>query len=200
MDPVVLLVVLCALCAALWMFRSPRPAPPPPAARKEPYTQIAVSRNYLQHTIPRPGDNSPLTPWLSRVIDARGAEAPTAGESVPFDEQEVKLIMNEVLHRVNAVSQLQLALVSTDSVRKTVDRFKTLRYEANINVYSKTKAMAAKLLAVVEVLANGDTLVRELRVHGAAKDTGFSGAGAAAPSNGAGSEEKYAAFEPAIRM
>ena len=189
-------VVIFAVGVAVWILwygrnarRVPRPAPAPKprGRRRERYTQAGV------RAVPKPGDNSPLTPALSKAID-RAVPAPTAGEAVPHDEREVRGVMEGVLRRVNNTSDMQLALVSVDSVLKTVDRFKTLRYEANINVYSKSKSMASKLAASVDVTASGKTYVRELRVHGAAKDVG-----GAAASNGVGFEEKYAEFEPAVR-
>lgn len=185
-------VALWALWAARNRSAAPRPAAPRPRKerRKERYTQGGLGHNPAT----RPSaDNSPLTPALSKAID-RAVPAPAAGEAVPHDEQEVRGVMEAVLRRVNAKSDLQLALVSVESVRKTVDQYKTLRYEGDINVYSRSKAMASKLMAYVDVTADGKTYVRDLRVHGAAKH-----AGGAAASNGVGFEEKYAEFEPAVR-
>ncbi len=173
----------------LWADRGRRAVPVPAAAprRKERYTQR------LDRNPPPPEDSSPLTPALSRAVD-RVVPAPSAGEAVPHDDGEVRGLMQGVLARVNDRSDLQLTLVSVDSVRKTVDRFKTLKYEANVNVYSKSKSMASKLAASVDVTSGGRTYVRELRVQGAAKDVG-----GAAASNGIGFEETYAKFEPALR-
>lgn len=168
-------------------------SPPPP----EKYTQIGVSRRHVLPEVPKPPvDNSPLTPHLLKAVDP-AVPAPAAGEAVPHDEQEVRRLMAGVLQRVNDKSPgLQLHLVAVDSVRKSVDRFKTLKYEAHLDVYSKSKNIAAKLVAAVDLTAGGKMYVRELRVHGGAARDDKSGA---APSNGVGFEEKYAAFQPAVR-
>lgn len=200
MEAAILLALVAVAAWILWRHRrtaarQPQPAPSRPRGgrRRERYTQVGVSRTYLQRTVPKPGDNSPLTPWLAKAIDP-AVPAPASGEAVPYDDEEIRAMLLGVLRRVNARSDLELSLVSFDSVTKTVDQFKTLRYETNANVYSKTKALASKVLVAVDVTADGKTYVRDLRVHGAAKD-----AGGAAPSNGIGFEERYAAFEPAVK-
>ncbi|NBU16823.1 MAG: hypothetical protein EBS48_07395, partial [Actinobacteria bacterium] len=110
---------------------------------------------------------------------------------VPFEDREVKDVVNAVLGRVNARSGLDLVLVSVDSVHKTVDRDKTLSYAADALVFSKAKAMGAKVTVAADVTARDTLYVRTLRVHGSARDSG-----GAAPANAPGA--RYAAFEPAV--
>jgi len=130
---------------------------------------------------------------LARAIDL-AVPAPSPGEAVPYDTQEVKDVINTVLARVNGRSGLDLVLVSMDAVHKTVDRFKTLSYSADVVVYSKAKALGAKLTAAVDVTSRGTLYVKVLRVHGSARDSS-----GATPANADGGLEQYAPFTPAIR-
>lgn len=207
------LVMIALAVAALVLLMRVYSAPPPPWARrrhviqpangdyqmrrKDGYTQVGVSRTYVQPALPGPGDNSPLTPLLAKAVD-RVVPVGSPGEAVPFDEAEVKRVMQGAVDRVNAGAPgLDLVLVAVDNARKSVDRYKTLKYEADIGVYSKTRNISSKVAAAVDVssAAGGKTYIRTLRVHGAAKDD----ASPVAPSNGIGKLEQYAAFEPALK-
>lgn len=138
---------------------------------------------------------SPLTPYLDRAVDT-SLPADTAGEGVAFDRNEVKMVLQRVVQRINARSPgIELSLVSFDNVRKVVDVYKTLKYEADMQVHSTTKNFSSRVTARVDVSSDGKEYVRSLAVHNAKVDAGGPRP-ATDPSVGA--HERYAAFEPAV--
>lgn len=176
-----MMVLGVAAVAALWRGgRGPRP----PAAAAFTQTRPPAPEPKA------PEAAHPLGAALAKAVDL-AVPAPTPGEAVPFEDREVKDVVNAVLGRVNARSGLDLVLVSVDSVHKTVDRDKTLSYAADALVFSKAKAMGAKVTVAADVTARDTLYVRTLRVHGSARDSG-----GAAPANAPGA--RYAAFEPAV--
>lgn len=195
----VLLVAAMTLALAWWSKRTiPATRQRRCSERYSPF--VGVSRTYKQRRVAVPQelatDVSPLSPWLARAVDvSKEREEPTAGEAVPYDAEEVKDVMRGVVERINRRSPLDLSLLSVDGVRKTVDRYKNLRYEASLTAYSKTKNVGSKLGVVVEVTPDGRELVKSLRVQNAARDNS-SGISAC---NDIGTEEKYAAFQPAVK-
>jgi hypothetical protein len=156
-----------------------------------------VVRDYKHAAVPKPGRGSPLAPALARAVDAAGSLPPMApGDTMPHDSQEVKEMLAHVVRRINVRQPaLALELVSFDNVVKTVDGYKTIRYVADANVYAKTKNVASKITVAVDLTATGKMYIRDLAVHGATKDTAW-----VTPSNGPGTEERYASFEPALRL
>jgi len=197
---IVLLAAVVAL-AAWWLLRRrggtrrealTRPIKPP----RELYTQVGVSRTYKQAVVPRPSQDSPLSALLARAVDV-AVPMPSSGEAVPHDQQEVKALFTKVLDRVNAKNPgLAIALVSVDNVRKTVDQYKSIRYEAELTVYAKARNITSKVAAAADLASDGTLFVRALKVHGAERDDADA---QVKPSNGIGTEEQYAAFEPAVK-
>lgn len=193
MSKLLLVLAVLALGLAYWYRVGGRTAPRPYVRKQEPYTQVGVSRTYKQAVIPVPDERSPLSPALARVVDPV-VPMPTAGEALPYDHEEVRSLFEGVVARVNAKTPgLGLALVSFENVRKTVDQYKAIKYEADLTVYAKARNITSKVVAAVDVTAKGMIYVRTLKVPGAAKDTGV------VASNGPGTEEQYAAFEPAVK-
>lgn len=170
----------------------------PVPTQTERYTQVGVNRTYLQPTLPKPADNSPLAPSLAKAVDPLVPQQGGSTEALPHADQEIKNVVQGVIHRVNVRSpNLGLTVVDITNVRKTVDSYKTIRYEADVGVHSTTKAYSSKIGIAVDMTAEGRTYIRAAKVHNAAKDNKIGGA---APSNGVGFEEKYATFEPAVRF
>lgn len=178
--------------------------------REEKYSPIVrgyVGTHRLRDPPPSPPvDASPLTPWLDRAVDKLEVEGlpktDTASAAPPErvvapEPAETRRVMDAVVRRIDARSPLGLALVSVDapSVRKTVDDRGTARFEADVTVFSKTRAFASKVAVAAEVTRRGTVMVRRLRVHGAAVEgPGPRPAPAADPDL-----ERYARFEPAVR-
>lgn len=173
---------------------------------REPYSvHVGVDRTYAADsaagTLPAApaaaaGTISPLAPYLDKAVDRLVPAAVGAGgQSLPHDDEEIKLVLSRVVHRINARSpDLQLTLVSFDNVKKSVDAYKSLRYEADMQVHSVTKMFSSRVAAQVEVTSGGKEYVRSLRVQNAKADTD-----GPAPSGGSiAAHERYAAFEPAV--
>lgn len=148
--------------------------------------------------LPTPGSQasvSPLAPFLDRAVDA-AVPAVGAGQSVPHDADEVKGVLARVVNRINARSPgLDLVLVSFDNVKKTIDAYKNLRYEADMQVHTVRRGYSSRVSAAVDVSPGGKEYVRSLKVHNAAPDA--AGPRAAADPHIA-SHERYATFEPAV--
>lgn len=193
---VLVLVAAVLVGLVMWGGQAPRRR----KVLKDTYTShLGVDRTYVlkdnqatQATKPIQ-DTSPLTPYLQRVLDS-AVPASAAGESVPYTEDEVRALLLRVVQRINArTPDLQLVLVGFDNVTKTVDAYKTLRYEADVQVHSSAKMYSSRLTAGVDVGSDGKEYIRELRVHSAMKDTS-----AIKGSNAIGSHDNYAVFEPVV--
>lgn len=189
MPTLVLFVALTLALAALALWRrlARRAAPAPaPAAPRERFVPRGPG------TAPRPGDAGPFADALRRAVDPV-VPPPVPGEAVQHDDAEVKGVLEAVLRRVNAGGRADLRLVSFEGVRKSVDRFKTVRYEVTMHAYSRARTTALAVDVEADVSAENTMYVRSLKTRGGAKD-----AGGAAPSNGIGFEDRFAAFEPAV--
>lgn len=199
MNPTVLLLVLAAVAvgALVWAYRR-RPRPAAATTKpKEAYTQVGVPRTYAQNPLPLPGDASPLTPLLRKAIDA-AVPMSAAAEALPHDVTEVRGVLERVVARVNAATPgLELALVKFDNVRKGMDTYKNLKYEADADVFSKARGFGSRLAVAADVTPDGTLYVRTLKVHGAQHDDG---AGAQPFDGNLAAQEQYAAFEPAVRF
>lgn len=210
MDIVTLLIVAAALVAAVIIFRRGRGEPSwarnaaaAGAGRPQVWERYTSRQSNLLAVVPRPGDKSPLTPALAKAVDVR-VPPRSAGEHVPYDNEEVRRVAAEIVARVNRLTPaMQLRLIGFDGVQKTVDSYKTIAYTFDVTVYSTARNVASRVAAAVDVSTDGRLHVRDLRVHGAADPTealeGDEGtSAAAAASNGIGFEEQYAAYEPAV--
>jgi hypothetical protein len=180
-----LLLALAAVLALTWR-RTDRLEARAPAAPAAP-----VERTYAVQP-PAPGAGSPLAGVLALAVDP-AVPPPSPGEEVPHDDEEARAILEAVLRRVNGLAPVNLGLVDVESVQKTVDGYKTLRYEIVAGVYSRSRNVAAKVQASVDVTAEGTMYVRKLAARGAEDDPSE-----VAPSNGVGGLERYAPFEPAL--
>lgn len=169
----------------------------PPRAPTEGYSSfVGASRTYAQPAVPKPGDLSPLTPALLKAVDSLVPARNGTGEALPFDDTEVRHLMQRVLERVNrGAPELDLQLVEVSNVRKAVDSYKTLLYEADLDVYSKGRAFGSRVAAQVDVDSKGKVFVRALKVHQATAEAGRG----VSPSNGPGFEEAYARFDPVAK-
>lgn len=75
-----------------------------------------------------------------------------AAEEAPVSDEESRTIARAIVGRANAADpSLGIEFVELDSVLKTVDSYKTLRYVMQINVYVRKNVMSAKLAAIVYV-------------------------------------------------
>lgn len=195
MDAWILIAVLAVVvvAAAWWTPRGRRRQSKPPAQRTEKYTQVAPPAKFMG-PVPKPDDRSPLTPFLAKALDRMAPVATGGGESVPWTDDEIKGVLARVVGRINARSNLDLVVVAYDGVTKTVDAYKTLRYGVAVHLHSPTKMMSSKVSVGVDVGADGKDYIRELRVHGAAKDKDddIPGSGSLA------AHDQYAPFEPAV--
>lgn len=190
-----------AILVGVLLLRSPaaRPGVAARASAREAFQTAARAKapdgDRLAH-VPLPGDRSPLAPHLARAVDVGAPAASTAGgEDVPFSNDEVREVLRRVVARINGVNKgLDLALVSFDNVRKTVDAYKTLRYEADAQVHSVAQMYSSRFTATVDITSSNAMYIRGLSVHSAAKDTSGVAAGTAALA----AHERYAPFEPAV--
>lgn len=180
----VMAVLLACLVASTLKPRSP----PPCASPKE----VFVPR-YHHDTIPRPGDGSPLSQAFEAVVEPVPPGPPLSGQPFPYTEAEVSRVVDVVARRVNAHDPgLKVSVLSVDAVRKTVDAYKTARYEAVLSIYSKGRNVASKASVVVDLAPGGSVHIRALRVHAAAAPDNAG----ALPFEGAPS---FSSFDPVLR-
>lgn len=187
----IVLLVLAVLAVKKW----PSPGV---AARGEAYTSIVgVKRRYAQKRVPNPaltdGRGGPLAPYLSAVLDP--TLPPSApGEGVPWSNDEMREVADHVVGRINAQNPaLRLQVVALDNVKKTVDAYKTLHYEADVQVHSVTRMFSSRLTIKVDLSSGGRLYVRGVSAHNAERDTS-----GILPILGGASGETYATFQPAI--
>lgn len=167
------------------------------AARPERYTPILkdVTRRYAQPRVPNPAASpqSPLAPYLSGVVDATLPPF-AAGEGVPWTLEEVREVMEGVVNRINTQNQaLRLEVVSLDNITKTVDAYKTLHYEADVQVHSVTRMFSSRMTIKVDTTPNGKVFVRSVDIHNASKDTS-----GILPALDGARGETYASFKSAV--
>jgi hypothetical protein len=198
----ILLALVLLLAAAVvgghidrWAPRGPSPTEGRPTGYS---SHLGASRTYVLKDVPVPADlrenASPLTEYLADLVD-RSLPASAAGQHVPHDAQEIRGLLVRVVGRINARHPgLRLSLVSFDNVKKTLDAYKTLRYDADVHVHSAAKAFSSRLTVGVDVTPDGKEFIRALRVHGAAKDESD-----VRGSGGVDTHDAYAPFEPAVR-
>ena len=185
-----------ALGAVLWSMRCERRAKqaaqqtfatlPPPAPKPVPSRETQRVRR-------EPGS---LQAVLDSVLDSNIPVRDSASNSVvPYTDEETRTIVSNVLARANTRGDWDLRLVSIDSVRKTVDPYKSLSYEINFLVYSPSRNVGAKLAAVVAVPPSNAMYIESLRTFEAPdvpdKDVPRG-------SRGPGSETAFAAWTPVI--
>lgn len=200
------IAVIAVLVVLVWLYRTYREPYEPSASPSEllkvvPATPAAPVSPTPVPVAPTPmpvpttrGD--PLSTAMSRVIEpAAAAAAPgtglAPGEEVPYDKEEVHNLMGIVVGRINERDpELELHLITVDAIRKTVDPYKTLNYEADMTVYSKGRNVTSRVAVAVSVALSGRVVVRRLAMQSAAKDTSTLMA--------ASDAEPYAAFEPAL--
>jgi hypothetical protein len=138
---------------------------------------------------------SPLAPALARAVDSPlpPSFVDHPDTTMPYDREEVRQVMSLVVARINHHAPgLGVHLISVDGVRKHGDAAGTMRYWADITVYSKARNVSAKVSVVAEVRQqNGHVAVRRLVVHGttASDDAGL---------QAAHEVDEYAAYEPAL--
>lgn len=186
----IVLLMLAVLAVKTW--RSPGDG-----ARGEAYTAIVgVKRRYAQKRVPNPALNDgrgPLAPYLAGVLDP--TLPPSApGEGVPWTNDELREVADHVVGRINAQNPaLRLQVVSLDNVKKTVDAYKTLHYEADVQVHSVTRMFSSRLTIKVDMSSGGRLYVRAVSTHNAEPDTS-----GILPILGGVSGETYAKFQPAI--
>lgn len=158
------------------------------------YRQEPVDRTYKLSVVPRPPiQNGPLAPYLSSAIDT---SLPTVapGESMVHSKEEVKGVLQRVVDRINNLNPgLHLVIVYFDNVQKTVDAYKTTRYEADVQVHSVAKAFSSRVTVTAELAASGRLFVRSLGLHNSRPD-----ASTVAAASGFG--EQYAEFVPALSL
>lgn len=146
--------------------------------------------------MPTPKERSPLAAHLAKAVDTGIPAASIAGgEDVPFSNDEVRGVLRRVIDRVNALNRgLDLALISFDNVHKTVDAYKTLKYEADAQVHSVSRMYSSRFTAEVDISPKNAMYIRALTVHNSAVDTSDVAAGTVS----LGEHERYAPFEPAV--
>lgn len=198
------LAVIAVLVVLVWLYRTYRepyePSATPsellkvvptttPATPAVPVTPTPTTPTPTPMPVPTTrGD--PLSTAMSRVIEPAAAVA-APGEEVPYDKEEVHNLMGIVVGRINERDpELELHLITVDAIRKTVDPYKTLNYEADITVYSKGRNVTSRVAVAVSVALSGRVVVRRLAMQSAAKDTSTLMA--------ASDAEPYASFEPAL--
>lgn len=175
-------VSVLALGAVMWTmyrggnvthtFDTPKPLPDLPSKNK------ANKANKVVKTTPAPasvkkarGDTDDLDAVLAGVLDTALPVTPSPmRESVPYTDEEIRQIVDNVLARVNDVSDSSwdLRLVALDGIRKTVDGYKTLLYELSFAVYSPPRNIGIKLSATVVVPPTNMMYVQQLHTFNAA--------------------------------
>ena len=98
-------------------------------------------------------------PALQAALQKAQSPAPAAlkdprvaAEEAPVGDDESRAIARAIVGRANAADpSLGIEFVDLDSVLKTVDSYKTLRYVLQLNVYVRKNVMSAKLAAIVYV-------------------------------------------------
>ena len=117
-------------------------------------------------------------PALQAALQKAQSPAPAAlkdprvaAEEAPVGDEESRAIARAILGRANAADpSLGIEFVELDSVLKTVDSYKTLRYVMQINVYVRKNQMSAKLAAIVYVDTKNSMFFDVIKTYDAMTD------------------------------
>jgi hypothetical protein len=117
-------------------------------------------------------------PALQAALQKAQSPAPAAlkdprvaAEEAPVGDDESRTIARAIVGRANAADpSLGIEFVDLDSVLKTVDSYKTLRYVMQINVYVRKNVMSAKLAAIVYVDTKNSMFFDVIKTYDAMTD------------------------------
>lgn len=124
-------------------------------------------------------------PALQRALQKAQTPAPAAlkdprvaAEEAPVGDAESRSIARAIVGRANAADpSLGIEFVELDSVLKTVDSYKTIRYVLQINVYVRKTQMSSKLAAIVYIDTKNTMFCDVIKTYDAmADDSGIMGA------------------------
>lgn len=160
------------------------PAAPPRELRQAPSAAAAKGP---------PPTESPLAPALVKALE-RALPSTGQGRPAPWAHDEVRDLAGRMVARINnRTPGLGLGLVSFDAVSKLVEPTGTTRYTFDAQLHAPAKGLSARATFRVDVDAGGREYVRDIAVHGAAKDvSAVRGAVVSGPTT-------YATYEPVVR-
>lgn len=129
-----------------------------------------------------PGISVALPVKLAKAADTRIPVVMTSGSQVPYDDAEVKTVVQQALDRVNAQDE-KLTLIQVVSASKTLDSYKTVSYNVVISVHDSKENVGMMLALTALVPTSGKLYVRSFNLFNTAqdKDPGPPGTGDEAP-------------------
>lgn len=151
-----LIVAAIALAAYLvWRWRR--------GAAAEDVSQVQMTSNATPPPEPPAGTPASLPAKMAQVVDTQIPVVMTAGEAVPYDEDEVKGVVKGVLDQLNARDE-SVTLIQVVNTSKTVDSYKTVAYDLLVNVHDNKASVGLQMFMSVLVAATGKRFVRALRL------------------------------------
>lgn len=125
--------------------------------------QVQMTSNATPPPEAPAGTPASLPAKMAQVVDTQIPVVMTAGEAVPYDEDEVKGIVKGVLDQLNARDE-NVTLIQLVNTSKTVDSYKTVAYDVLVNVHDNKANVGLQLFMSVLVAATGKRFVRALRM------------------------------------
>ena len=178
-----MVAVLALLAGAAWWVWG-RQSPARPAVAERPNAPAPSLP-------PAPGLSATLLSKMERCADTQIPVVMTSGSSVPWGEDEVRLVIQHALNRLNEMDE-QVTFLQRVSVSKTVDAFKTVAYDIVTHVYDARQNVGLMVSLSALVPVSGRLYVRSLRLSNSQADTGPPGAGGT-PADG-----EFAAYEDPV--
>lgn len=109
------------------------------------------------------GTPASLPAKMAAMVDPQIPVVMTAGAPVPFDDEEIKGVVNGVLAQLNARDE-DVTLIQLVNSSKTADSYKTVAYDVLANVHDNRANVGLQIFLSVLVAATGTRYVRALRM------------------------------------
>ena len=164
------LAVIAVLAIALWWVWR-RYARKAPAVRLVPNTPAPLAV--------QPGVPPTLVTRLAQSTDTQIPVVMTSGSQVPYDDADIKQIVQRALDRLNSLGE-KVSLIQVVSASKTQDSYKTVAYDIVISAYDGKENVGVKLSLSALVPVTGKVYIRAFKLFNtpSEKDAGPPGPGA----------------------
>lgn len=161
-------------------------------ARKMP--DVKLERNTPAPVTQLPGVPATLITHLAQTTDSQIPVVMTAGNQVPYDDEDIKQVVRYGLDRLNLLGQ-KVSLIQVVSAAKTSDSYKTVAYDIVFSAYDGRENVGVKLSLSVLVPLSGKLYIRSFKMFNtpSEKDAG-------PPGPGADSQAEFARYEDPVSV
>lgn len=142
--------------------------------------EVPMQNNATPPPDPPAGVPLSLTQKMAMLVDKQIPVVMTSGSAVPYDDDEIARLVRVVLGRLNSMDE-SVSPITTASVSKTQDSYKTVTYDIVANVHDARARVGLMVFLQVLVPVSGKMYIRQLRLYND-KDRGDGPAAASGPA------------------